>query len=63
LYLSQVSQGCLWPLGRQIPYFIGDVMAGGHILQLGRSTSLQHVDALDICRALVLRCPIRGPRH
>ena len=48
LYLSPVSQGCWWPLRRQIPYFIDDVMAGGHILQPGRSISLQHVDALDM---------------
>jgi hypothetical protein len=63
LYLSQVSQSYRWPLRHQIPCFISDVMAGGHILQLGRSTSLQHVNALDICRAPVLRCLIRGPRH
>ena len=48
LYLSPVSQGCCWPLRRQIPCFTGDVMVGGHIFQLGRSTSLHHVNALDM---------------
>ena len=48
LYLSPVSQGYRWPLRRQIPCFTGDVMVGGHIFQLGRSTSLHHVNALDI---------------
>jgi hypothetical protein len=32
----------------QIPCFTDDVMADGHLLQPGHSTSLQHVDALDM---------------
>jgi hypothetical protein len=48
LYLSPVSQGCWWPLRRQIPYFTGDMMVVAHRLQPGRSMSLQHVDALDM---------------
>ena len=48
LYLSLVSQGCWWPLRRQIPCFIGNVMVGGHLLQPVRSSILQHVDALDM---------------
>ena len=32
LYLSPMSQGCCWPLRRQIPCFTSDVMADGLIL-------------------------------
>jgi hypothetical protein len=55
LYLSLVSQGCRWPLRHQIPCFTGDVMADDHLLQPGRSMSLQHVDALDMRLMVALK--------
>ena len=39
-----------WPavLVASEPKFLGDVVAGGHLLLLGRSTFLRHVDVFDV---------------